>query len=103
MYQNTAKGLAALGRKGDTMLMHVNPNEVEALSKILGPTTTNPQTGLPEASNWGMALNMLGGLATGVGGLGVHALLHVGIDGRHARQAVTPEKQCAASLGRRCG
>ena len=73
MYKNTAKGLAALGRKGDTMLMHVNPNEVAVLSKILGPVSTNPSTGLPEASNWDMALNMLGGLATGVGGLGVGA------------------------------
>lgn len=73
MYHNTAKGLAALGRNGDSMLMHVNPQEVAALSKILGPTTTNPKTGLPEASNWSMVLGTLGGLATGVGGLGLGA------------------------------
>lgn len=74
-YHTTAKGLAALGRNGDSMLMHVNPSEVAALSKILGPTTTNPNTGLPEASNWSMLLGTLGGLATGVGGLGMGAAI----------------------------
>ena len=48
-----AKGLASLGRHGDTMLMHVNPLEVEGLRALGAATgrkvTTNPDTGLPEA------------------------------------------------------
>lgn len=68
MYQNTAKGLAALGRNGDSMLMHVNPTEVAALSKILGPTTTNPKTGLPEAYGWS---NLIGSAIGGIGSFGI--------------------------------
>ena len=48
-----AKGLASLGRHGDSMLMHVNPLEVEGLRALGAATgrkvTTNPDTGLPEA------------------------------------------------------
>jgi len=48
-----AKGLASLGRHGDTMLMHVNPIEVEGLKALGAATgrkvTTNPHTGMPEA------------------------------------------------------
>jgi len=72
MYHNTAKGLAALGRNGDSMLMHVNPNEVAVLSQFLGPTTTNPKTGLPEAYGWS---NLLGSALTGMGSFGVGAAL----------------------------
>ena len=68
MYQNTAKGLAALGRNGDSMLMHVNPNEVAALSTLLGPTTTNPKTGLPEAYGWS---NLIGSAIGGIGSFGI--------------------------------
>ena len=74
-YHTTAKGLASLGRNGDSMLMHVNPQEVQALSNVLGPVSTNPQTGLPEASNWSMPLSLLSGLVTGVGGLGLGAAI----------------------------
>lgn len=52
-----AKGLASLGRHGDSMLMHVSPQEVAGL-KTLGHLTgrtlsTNPHTGLPEAFDFG--------------------------------------------------
>ena len=77
-YHTTAKGLAALGRNGDSMLMHVNPREVEALSKILGPTTTNPKTGLPEAYGWS---NLLGSLVTGTGSFGIGAALEPIVSG----------------------
>jgi len=66
--QHTAKGIAALGRNGDSMLMHVNPQEVAALSKILGPTTTNPKTGLPEAYGWS---NLIGSAIGGIGSFGI--------------------------------
>ncbi len=49
-----AQGLAGLGRNGDTMLMHVTPDEVQGLQSIAqaqgGSLTINPSTGLPEAS-----------------------------------------------------
>lgn len=52
-YNSTANGLAALGRNGDTMLMHVNPREVAGLSALLGTEPTiNPDTGMPEAFSW---------------------------------------------------
>jgi len=50
-YTGIAGELASRGRHGDTMLMHVNPLEVEGLG-ALGPLTTNPDTGLPEAFVW---------------------------------------------------
>jgi len=43
-----AQGLAGLGRYGDNMLLHINPEELEGLSS-LGKITYNPITGLPEA------------------------------------------------------
>lgn len=52
-----AKGLASLGRNGDSMLMHVTPHEVaglQAIAKANGTSLTiNPQTGLPEAFSMG--------------------------------------------------
>jgi len=48
-----AQGLASLGRNGDSMLMHVTPNEVAGLKNLAksmgGEITINPHTGLPEA------------------------------------------------------
>jgi hypothetical protein len=49
-----AQHLASRGRKGDTMLIHMAPQEVaglQALAKAAGGTlTVNPDTGLPEAN-----------------------------------------------------
>jgi hypothetical protein len=59
-----AKGLASLGRHGDSMLMHVSPSEVAGLQQ-LGKMTghklhTNPHTGMPEAFDFGdFITNML--------------------------------------------
>jgi len=48
-----AQGIAALGRYGDTTLMHMRPDEVEQLTAISrangGDITINPDTGMPEA------------------------------------------------------
>lgn len=53
--KNMAAHLSGYGRNGDTMLMHVNPEEVRALDMMAGiagrHVTTNPDTGLPEAFN----------------------------------------------------
>ena len=43
-----AKNVAAQGRYGDSMLLHVNPAEVAGLSQVM-PLTVNPETGQPEA------------------------------------------------------
>ena len=64
-----AKGLASLGRHGDSMLMHVSPAEVEGL-KAVGAMTghklhTNPHTGLPEAFDFGDFFTSL--IPTGIG------------------------------------
>lgn len=46
------KGIAALlasqGRRGDTMLAHINPQEAALLKSLGGAGTVNPNTGLPE-------------------------------------------------------
>ena len=42
------KNVAAQGRFGDSMLLHVNPAEVKGLASAM-PITTNPETGQPEA------------------------------------------------------
>ena len=61
-----AHGLAALGRHGDTMLVHMNPVEVAGLQRIAqaGGTslTVNPKTGLPEAFNLKSLLPTIAGI-----------------------------------------
>jgi len=49
--QKQAERLAAQGRFGDTMLVHMNPVEVEGIASLVpgGKLTKNPQTGQPEA------------------------------------------------------
>ena len=42
------KNVAAQGRFGDSMLLHVNPEEVKGLASAM-PITINPETGQPEA------------------------------------------------------
>ena len=42
------QNVAAQGRYGDNMLLHVNPAEVQGLASIM-PLTKNPETGQPEA------------------------------------------------------
>lgn len=43
-----AQILKSKGRKGDTMLAHINPQEAALLKKRGGAGTENPETGLPE-------------------------------------------------------
>jgi len=51
--QQSAQGLASLGRGNDSMLVHMTPREVQGLQGLAmahgGSLTVNPQTGLPEA------------------------------------------------------
>ena len=45
---DTAQDLASYGRFGDSVLLHVRPDELQGLMS-LGNITYNPITGLPEA------------------------------------------------------
>ena len=44
-----SREIASKGRNGDTMLMHIQPQELQGLQSLLGPLTINPETGNPEA------------------------------------------------------
>ena len=69
-----AQHLASRGRKGDSMLVHMAPEEVRGLQALAraggGTLTLNPDTGLPEANFLKRMLPMIIGAglaATGVG------------------------------------
>ena len=53
MMNQSAQGLASLGRNGDSMLVHMSPQEVRGLQSLAmaqgGSLTINPNTGMPEA------------------------------------------------------
>ena len=57
MIHQASQGLASLGRNGDSMLVHMSPNEVAGLQGLAmaqgGSLTINPDTGMPEAFNLG--------------------------------------------------
>jgi hypothetical protein len=60
---HTAQGLAALGRHGDSVLVHMQPEEVaglQSLARMQGTSlTVNPHTGMPEAFNLGKMFKSL--------------------------------------------
>ena len=66
-----AQGLASLGRHGDSMLMHVSPSEIaglQALGQMTGSRLhTNPDTGLPEAFDFGDFFTSLLPTLVGIG------------------------------------
>jgi hypothetical protein len=74
----TAQHLASQGRYGDSMLVHMSPQEVSGLQSLArnnGTTMTiNPSTGLPEAFSLRNLLPMIAGFALGPAGLGLSAL-----------------------------
>ena len=45
---NRMNDLASMGRFGDTMVAHINPQEAQMLIDEGGSGTINPMTGLPE-------------------------------------------------------
>ena len=85
-----AKGLASLGRNGDSMLVHMTPSEVNGLKAIGSMTgrkvTTNPHTGMPEAFSLGDFFSSL--IPTGIGMLlGGPAGAAMGLEGSMATAA----------------
>lgn len=111
----TAQGLAALGRGPDTMLVHMAPEEVAGLQALAlkhgGTLTINPETGLAEAGFLkkilpmvaGFALNTFApGLGTAVGGmfgLGSAAGTALTVGGISALSSGSLEKGLMAGLG----
>jgi len=75
-YNQTAKGISALGRKGDDTLLHVSKDELAGLQSLLGPISVNPDTGLPEAFAWKDVLKtaLIGIAGAYTGGVGAAAL-----------------------------
>lgn len=71
----SAQGLASLGRGNDSMLVHMTPREVQGLQGLAmahgGSLSVNPQTGLPEAGFLDSILPMAAGFALGPGGFGL--------------------------------
>ena len=65
--QGVADLLANQGRYGDSMLVHMNPVEVQGLASMspTGSLTVNPQTGQPEAFLPFLAAGLLGGIGGG--------------------------------------
>lgn len=82
-----AQNVASKGRNGDTMLVHMTPEEVKglhALALVNGtPLTTNPETGLPEASRLTdllkTVLPAVAGFALGPAGFGLMSSLQAGL------------------------
>jgi hypothetical protein len=57
----TTQGIASKGRFGDTTLVHMSPDEVQGIEQLAGmPTTTNPDTGLPEMFSFRKMLGKTG-------------------------------------------
>lgn len=57
--KQAARGLAGYGRYGDNNLVHVSNEELRGIEQLTGRKfTRNPDTGLPEAFNFGDALKM---------------------------------------------
>ena len=85
-YNQTAKGISALGRKGDDTLLHVNKEELAGLQALLGPISVNPDTGLPEAFAWKDVLTTgaIGILGALTGGAAMAAAPAIGVSGSMA-------------------
>ena len=109
----TAQGLAALGRGPDTQLVHMAPGEVRSLQQLAmahgGSLTINPQTGLPEAGFLSSILPMIIGAgltaATGgaaaplIAGLSNAATIGLGVGGFQALRTGSLSKGLMAGLG----
>ena len=101
----TAQGLAALGRGPDTMLVHMAPEEVAGLQALAlkhgGTLTINPETGLAEAGFLKKILPMVAGFALGPAGFGLmsSAMAGLTVGGISALSSGSLEKGLMAGLG----
>ena len=66
---DAARLLAKYGRHGDNNLVHVSDKELRGIEQLTGKKfTRNPETGLPEAFNFGNFLATAAPIAAGIGG-----------------------------------
>jgi hypothetical protein len=74
--------MEAKGRKGDSMLVHMTPDEVAGLQALAqragGSLTVNPETGLVEANFLKRMLPTLVGIGLGMTGVGLPAAMAAG-------------------------
>ena len=106
MNQQSAQGLASLGRGPDSMLVHMAPGEVKSLQQLAmahgGSLTINPETGLPEAGFLSSILPMVLGagamMIPGLQGLGA-AGIGLGLGGFEALRTGSLKKGLMAGLG----
>ena len=100
-----AQHLASRGRKGDSMLVHMAPEEVsglQALAKAGGGTLTlNPDTGLPEANFLKRMLPMIigAGITAATGGAAAPWMIGLGMGGLETVRTGSLEKGLMAGLG----
>jgi hypothetical protein len=108
-----AQHLASRGRKGDTMLVHMAPEEVSGLQALAraggGTLTLNPDTGLPEANflkrmlpaliGAGLMFATGGAAAPGLFGLSKAATIGLGLGGAETLRTGSLEKGLMAGLG----
>jgi hypothetical protein len=105
MNQQTAQGLASLGRGPDSMLVHMAPGEVKSLQQLAmahgGSLTINPETGLPEAGFLSSLLPMLigGGLSIASGGALTPLMAAMMTGGGYAAATGSLRKGLMAGLG----
>ena len=106
MNQQSAQGLASLGRGPDSMLVHMAPGEVKSLQQLAmahgGSLTINPETGLPEAGFLSSILPMVLGagamMIPGLQGVGA-AGIGLGIGGLEALRTGSLKKGLMAGFG----
>jgi hypothetical protein len=74
-----AHHMAGYGRNGDSMLMHVTPDEVHGLQRLAmahgGSLTINPHTGLPEANIFSQAWKAIKPIAAPLAGFALDAFV----------------------------
>lgn len=100
-----AQHLASRGRKGDTMLVHMAPQEVSGLQALArahgGTLTVNPDTGLPEANFLKRMLPMIigAGITAATGGAAAPWMIGLGLGGAETIRTGSLEKGLMAGLG----
>jgi hypothetical protein len=103
-----AQHLASRGRKGDSMLVHMAPEEVSGLQALAraggGTLTLNPDTGLPEANFLKRMLPMIigAGLAAATGGTSLAltpGMIGLGLGGVETLRTGSLSKGLMAGLG----
>jgi hypothetical protein len=100
-----AQHLASRGRKGDSILVHMAPEEVsglQALARAAGGTLTlNPDTGLPEANFLKRMLPMIigAGITAATGGAAAPWMIGLGMGGLETVRTGSLEKGLMAGLG----